>query len=328
MNVRIILSTFFFTLSTAVFAQEYNFKDENGLKQGAWRKFHVDSENIFYKGQFKDDKPYGEFIYYYRDGKVKGYMRYDNAGVICRSEAFHPNGALMATGKYINQEKDSTWQYYTMSKLHKSTENWKAGVKHGEEITYYADGNVLELITWSEGKREGKWEQYFEGNKPKIVGEYLEDEYEGNMIFYYPNGQIEVEGKYVNGLRDGSWYYYNEDGSINTQTLYSSGKVLREKKETGVFSEHTPDGILLSEFTYKNGEKQGPFKIYHEGAEWVVEETFDEQIGEKYKKQVLKGHNLKMSGKYKNDKLHGTVKHYNSNGKKVREEEYVDGVLQ
>jgi len=327
MMSRVFVLIISLLISLAAIGQEYNHVDEDGKRQGKWRKFHVDSEKLFYTGQFLNDKPVGEFIYYYKDGGTKGIMNYDQIGKHCHSEAYYESGSLLAKGNYIDQKKDSTWQYFTKSNQLKSIENWKKGVKDGEEITYYAEGAITEKIEWKDGKREGVWEQYFKNGKPKVIGAYIEDQFEGMLTYYYPDGKKEIEGKYIEGLRDGTWYYYNEDGSIYMQTLYSVGKVIKEKKETGLFSEYAADNVLLSEINYVKGKKEGAFKIYHEGAEWVIEPTFDEKMNETYNKQVLKGHHLKMTGLYKDDKLNGIVKHYNRAGQFVREEHYVGGVL-
>ena len=52
----------FLGLSPVLFAQEYNKVDSQGRKQGEWRKVH-EGKNVYeYKGQFKNDKPVGEFL--------------------------------------------------------------------------------------------------------------------------------------------------------------------------------------------------------------------------------------------------------------------------
>ncbi len=314
-------------VSSISFSQEYNFRDDSGLRQGKWRKFHVNSDKLFYVGQFKNDKPVGEFTYYYTSGKTKGLMNYDDIGEHCKSKAYYENGRLMAKGNYFNQKKDSTWQYYTNEGLLKSEENWKNGVKHGEEIVYYVeDGSVLERLTWENGKKNGLWVQFFEKGVPKVKGIYLDDEFEGEMRYFFPDGKTEIKGKYINGLRDGTWYYYNKDGTIYLQILYAQGDVLKEKKETGEFNEYTADNILISTINYVNGKKEGPFVIYHQGAEWVIEPHYDEQMDETYDKRILKGHNVKMKGSYKKDKLHGMIRHYNKAGNLTHEEAYENGV--
>ena len=44
-------------------AQQVNQTDKNGLKQGRWEKTYTNGA-IRYQGQFRNDKPYGEFKYF------------------------------------------------------------------------------------------------------------------------------------------------------------------------------------------------------------------------------------------------------------------------
>ena len=44
--------------------------DDNGNRQGNWLKYH-ENGNVKYKGQFKDNKPYAIFYYYYDTGELK-----------------------------------------------------------------------------------------------------------------------------------------------------------------------------------------------------------------------------------------------------------------
>ena len=56
-----------------------------------------------YTGQFKDDKPEGTFKHYDEDGRLTTIQDFDATGKVSRARHFHPNGTLMATGKYIER---------------------------------------------------------------------------------------------------------------------------------------------------------------------------------------------------------------------------------
>ena len=55
----------------------------------------------------------GIFKFYYPEGKVKAVVNQLDSGKISYTKNYHPNGNLMAAGKYVNQKKDSTWLYYS-----------------------------------------------------------------------------------------------------------------------------------------------------------------------------------------------------------------------
>ena len=88
-----------------------NRTDAQGRKQGAWSKTW-ESGQVRYQGQFKDGHPVGTFKHYDEEGHLTTIQRHAGDGHVSRAEHYHPNGTLMATGKYVDQLKDSTWSYY------------------------------------------------------------------------------------------------------------------------------------------------------------------------------------------------------------------------
>ena len=309
------------------FGQGTNQLDAKGRKQGPFVKYYESAKDkLFYKGQFKDDTPYGTFTYFYKNGEVKSYMHYANDGIV-RSEVFLDNGSLMAKGKYINKIKDSTWVYYNSNGSVKSMENWKNGLKFGLEVVFFNNGDTSEVMTWSNDKLNGPWRQYFGDGKLKMRTNMIDDEYEGETEFYHQNGKLSIKGKYVNGFRNGSWYHYNENGSLQMQVLYRGGEKVKEKRENGTFVSYYESEIPESEINYKNGMKHGPFKIYHEGAEKVRVEEMDKLTGEIIPKEIVKGIQVKTQGEYRFDKLHGTITHFNKAGKVIKTENFENGML-
>lgn len=322
------LFTFIFLFSSVfAYSQEYNKVDANGKKQGDYRKFYASAKDkIFYTGQFKDDKPYGTFTYYYKNGEVKSYMNYGNKGIV-RAEVFTENGKLMAQGNYIDKQKDSTWVYLNENGTPKSFENWTKGKKTGLEVIFYNNADTAEVMLWKDEKLNGPWRQYFANGKLKLKTIMVDDQYDGDTFFYHDNGKLNIKGKYVSGYRNGSWYHYNRDGSIQMQVLYRGGEVVKEKRENGVFFEYFQPEIPESEITYKNGMKNGPFIIYHEGAERVKVDEVDKLTGEVIPKEIVKGIQPKMKGMYRNDQLHGTITYFNRAGKVIKTENFDNGTL-
>jgi antitoxin component YwqK of YwqJK toxin-antitoxin module len=315
-------------LSLGLLAQELNQVDEAGRKQGPWKKYYENSEAVFYKGQFKDDSPIGTFTYFYRDGSKKGEMTYRADGYVSNKTYYPKTGQLMAEGRYIDQKKDSTWNYYSRSGGLASVENYIEGAKEGEEIVYFDNGEVAELTTHKDGLRNGPWVQKYDNGQVKVSGTFVQDELEGPVEYFFMNGAKEITGKFQDGLREGTWMYFNKDGSVRYQAVYREGEITKERKENGVFEERGPDDILLSSYTYKNGMKQGPFAEYYDEFTYEYEEMVDQRTGETYTKQILVGNELKREGAFKDDKLHGEVKHYNEKGILVAKENYINGEKQ
>src|SRR4051812_44165611 len=107
-NFYIILITFCFAL-----AQAQNATDSKGLKQGAWKKLDEKTNKTIYEGTFKDGKPQGIFKYYYPHDTLKAIIDFKQDGKFSYARLFHPNGKMMAKGKYLGESvKDSVWIYY------------------------------------------------------------------------------------------------------------------------------------------------------------------------------------------------------------------------
>lgn len=332
MPVRAYL-TLFATLLVLVAAAQPpapNVKDANGLKQGRWAKTWVESSQLRYNGQFKDDVPVGRFTYYSTLGKVESIVDHYPGGKASHARHYHPNGKLMAEGRYAGQEKDSVWTYFDTGGSKRAIERWSIGKKDGEQFTYYADGIVAEKGTWMKGVQQGPFEQSFENGQLKHRATYQQGEPEGLVTYFYPSGKKEIEGGMVNGDRDGTWYYFNEDGSMQIQVLYKQGEYLKDRKENGVFKEFYDDEQLKSEVTYKAGKKEGAFTEWNNDGAWTTKpvQLGPEGAEKSDVERVLEGQTKKREGNYKGDQLDGDLKEYDEHGKLLRTVKYMAGTPQ
>ena len=104
------------TISTQVYSQRqdtlYNQTDSKGLRQGYW-KASYDNGKLKYKGFFRDGKPAGLFMRYYEDGTRKAIMNYLPDGNSVEVSFFYQNDSLGARGKYVNQNKEGEWEFYS-----------------------------------------------------------------------------------------------------------------------------------------------------------------------------------------------------------------------
>ena len=92
-------------------SQSVNDVDTKGNKQGIWQKTY-NNGTIRYKGQFKDNIPYGIFNYYYSTGELEIEKEFFHSGEASATHMFYKDGQLKASGLYVNELKDSTWNYY------------------------------------------------------------------------------------------------------------------------------------------------------------------------------------------------------------------------
>lgn len=310
-------------------AQTPNATDAKGRKQGPWSRTWPNGV-LRYTGHFVDDKPSGTFKHFDEKGRMITVQLHAGDGRISRAEHLHPNGEVMARGRYIGQEKDSTWNYYAMDGTLRKVERFVAGKQEGEAVSYYPNGQVAEKAEWQGGLQHGPAKSWFANGKLKSESNYVNGEPEGRMVFYYSSGGMEIEGNLVNGDREGTWFYYNTDGSIQLQVLYSKGQMVKEKKENGTFKEYHDDEQLKSEVTYRMGRREGRFAEYHANGRWVLKATKGDAVmgTPADMERVLEGQTKKREGTYVNDLLDGEVKEYDEKGKLVKVTRFRAGELQ
>lgn len=331
MNTRFPILSGCLLLATIGLAQHgpsTNQKDTKGRKQGPWQRTWANSSQLRYVGQFKDDVPVGDFVYYSTEGKVESRIDHYPGSHASHGRHYHPNGMLMAEGRYVDEQKDSTWNFFDTDGKLRSVENWKTGKKDGEQITYFGDGSVAERKLFVQGVQNGVTQQFHPNGKLRYSANYVDGVEEGMVTYYFENGSKEIEGSMINGARDGGWTYYLEEGPIQIQVLYAQGEYVKVKKENGVFKEYYDDEQLKSEINYKNGLREGPFTEWFDNGRWVVKPISLGPVGEQVadSERVLEGQTKKSEGVYQNDSLQGTVKEYDINGRTVSTTNYVNGV--
>ena len=304
--------------------------DAQGRKQGAWVRHWPRTAQVKYKGAFKNDRPVGEFVHYDEEGRITSTLWYADDGRSSRAEHFHPNGKRMAMGRYVDQKKDSVWNYYDEHGRLRRTEGYSEGELHGARISYFEDGSRASEEHFRHGRSHGPQKAWYMGGNPRSEALHQEGVADGRSTFWYPNGTKEIEGDLRDGMRDGTWYYYNPDGSMRMQVVYKGGEWMKEKRENGTFTSYHDEDRVKSEVTYVKGSRQGPFVEYHDNGSWVMEVVpADEVKGiPAFEQQVLKGQTIKREGRYKDDKLDGEVKEYDEQGRLIKKEQYVAGVLQ
>lgn len=325
---RLLILWSFLVIADISYAQP-NTTDAKGRKQGEWSKIWPNGQ-LRYSGTFKDDKPVGEFRHYDEYGKLTSVQRHAGDGRISHAEHFHPNGQPLARGKYIGQDKDSTWNYYAEDASLRKVERYSNGKLDGEQLSYYPNGQLAEREERKAGLLHGLSKSWFSNGKLKSEATYANGEAEGTMVFYFPDGKKEIEGTVVNGDRDGTWHYFNKDGTLQVVALYARGQLVRERKENGVFAEYFDDERPMSQYTYLRGKREGAFTEWHNNGQWTLKPVKPDPVtgapGDV--ERVLEGQMKKREGVYVNDLLEGELKEYDEKGKLLKTTKYVGGIAQ
>lgn len=232
----IIIVSLLFVPKLGTAQEEINKTDSKGRKQGVWVKYYEGTKKKRYKGQFKDDVPFGKFEYYYDTGETSAVSEFKEEGKVTYTKTYYPNGGLMAKGKYIDQIKDSVWWYFTEDKKMLSREFYLNGKLSGEKLVYYPTDPekekaiVRESTLYKDGLKNGQWTQYTKSGTVSAEGIFVDGNYEGKVKWYFSNGKVETEGFYRHAVKNGFWKTYDEEGEIISKVYYLNGKVLEGEK--------------------------------------------------------------------------------------------------
>jgi antitoxin component YwqK of YwqJK toxin-antitoxin module len=214
-----------------------NFIDANGKKQGQWSKLYPGTKVYQYKGQFKDDKPVGTFMYYYQSSKLKAIVKHIEGTNRSEAQFYHDNGVIMSRGIYLDLKKDSVWSNFGPTGRLSNKETYKADVLHGKKTIFFVseDPNdksqiVSSISNYKEGLLEGEFVEYFDGGSMKEKGNYLNGKKSGFWMKYSITGSIMIEECFKEGLRNGWTKSFDESGKEVGKQYYLQGRVIKGKE--------------------------------------------------------------------------------------------------
>lgn len=226
-----------FFLLIAVQGISQNVIDANGKKQGQWSKLYPGTRVYQYKGQFKDDKPVGTFMYYYQSSKLKAIVKHIEGSNRSEAQFYHDNGVIMSKGIYLDLKKDSVWSNFGPSGRLSNKETYKADVLNGKKTIFFVseDPNdksqiVSSISNYKDGVLEGEFVEYFDGGSIKEKGNYLNGKKSGFWMKYSITGSIMIEESFKEGLRNGWTKSFDESGKEVGKQYYLQGRVIKGKE--------------------------------------------------------------------------------------------------
>lgn len=285
------------------------FKDsgryENGLKEGVWTEFNLDTSNI---------------------GKSINLIVGDKEFPMNLSATF-----IKETGKYKQGKREGKWIVqetkddevpfvWNLTKVI----NYKDGEKHGEEIQYQGYGDsVSRLIVqnWKNGEEHGI-EKIYDHNSPYRLKQVFNTVNGQNWLVeeYYSNGNLKWKIKdTLSGGKELKYLLgYYENGKIRQTGFYHN----RDEKH-GRWTEYYENGDIKEIENYDKGILNGKYQCFHENGQLWTEKIYNNgllwQVISNYDKNGKK----KDKGTLKNGT--GTLKIYNSEGRLSRIAEFVNG---
>lgn len=215
--------------------REGNFN--HGRKEGLWIFYYKDGITPKLKGNYSDNRPEGEFTKFWPNGNVKesgsfknqkyqdSLKRYNAEGVLVYSASFNEAGNEVGRVSYFYDDGTPQFEYTA-----------KDGKPTGEAIRYYPNGDVKEIITYSESGQLLNSEQKERTSPAKAESQQKktkkapEVKDKSNLLLngynkvYNANQELWQDGEFKNGLLwDGKVYVYDNDGLLLKVEVYKEG---------------------------------------------------------------------------------------------------------
>jgi len=173
---------------------------------------------------------------------------------------------ITTRGEYVDGRKHGTWtKVYTERHSHagEKVTPWVHGEKHGKEVVYDEDGNVMKEVAYDRGK-------FVAGRAVEPDGRLVWERYMGpGQQFhrvYHPDGKLARDTPYKDGYMHGVEKTYREDGSLESMTAYQHADRHGHQYIIG------PDGNPEQVIRWQRGQKAAIMR--YEGDKMVEQRDF------------------------------------------------------
>jgi antitoxin component YwqK of YwqJK toxin-antitoxin module len=320
--------------------EKINQTDENGNKQGIWKKFYKNG-TLAKEERFKDGTVDGYTKEYDKKGNLQEIKKYafgkevTNAPELAKLDvfkAYFDDGGVRYEGGYINGMPMGTHYKFHQSRrcdtilvyidsLEKNVKQFSCyNISVADSAFNFQDGYLIEKgPVDSLRRRQKEWIEYNITGEFRSKGTYVDDKRVGSWEFFYPNQKTEQKGKYdKKGRLQGPWIWYYNNGNVLMKENYQNDKL-----QDG-YEEYTEDGKLITKGEYLDGEKEGPwfYQILNYKEYGVYHGGMPDSIWKAY---YVKENKLRFEGGFLNGEPDGKHTYYYENGKPQASGKYVGG---
>ena len=186
-----------------------NLFDSNNKRTGTWKKYYP-NKRIRYTGQFKDVKEFGVLKFYdittsRKPIIIKTFYKNSDSLFV---QFYRLNGNLKTEGVLNERKRVGIWKYFYKNGAVVSQENYKNGLRDGEQFVFYSNGKITERSLFKNGLLDGISSKY--SSKGILIEEvaYKKGKPNGLAKYFELNGNLKETGIYIDGKRVGKWEYY------------------------------------------------------------------------------------------------------------------------
>ncbi len=148
----------------------------------------------------------------YKDGTLNKIGK----GVLNGPEkVYYINGKLAFETYYKDGKRDGVLRWYEESNgaIIKET-HYKAGMQHGMEKRFFADGTLEHEVRFVDDKREGFQKDYYSTGQLAEVVKFVHGKREGVRKRFRDDGTLESEVFYRHNFKEGNEKFYDKAGKL------------------------------------------------------------------------------------------------------------------
>jgi antitoxin component YwqK of YwqJK toxin-antitoxin module len=290
MKMKALFTFWFLGIAMVLCAQTefVQYRYENGV---------VSSE-----GTMRNGKPDGYWKTYFPSGKLKTEGRRVNFQLDSTWNFYREDGTIERVINYREDLKNGIEQIHD-AKGNIAEEYFNQNnLRNGPARLFYDTGQVKKVFQIINNKEEGKATEYdrdgriitlityksgFIYTEERINRYDLQGRRTGVWRDLYEDGSIQLEGNWARGLKNGVFKFYNRKGELEKLERYEDDVLVIDEAATAILDirkEYHSNGSLKELGTYREGKRQGNFRLYDESGK--------ENGGQLYDNDVLVGEGM------------------------------------
>ncbi len=170
---------------------------------------------------------YGDWKWFWPNGKLKAKRHYDMGHLQGSSEAWYATGQKRWSEHFKHGKLDGVRKVWFENGKVKSVSHFKHGRLDGAAKTWWWNGSKASAGSYVKGKKEGSWKSWYVSGHNKAVVTYKEGLRHGKaVLFWYVCrpagcGSVQIQnGFWKNGKKSGRWTYNSIDsnGKLTSKT--------------------------------------------------------------------------------------------------------------
>jgi len=166
------------------------------------------------------------------------------------------DGVLLARGAWRGGVRDGEWVHHYPNGDERCRGAWSAGARVGEWTWRYPGGALQQQGSFEDDRREGTWREWGRDGGLRREGAYRVGKPHGAWTEWRAAGAVAAVGVFTDGLREGEWTTNHPGGELLSRVRYRAGV------QHGAAQGGAADGTLLWEGAFADGVRDGPWRFW------------------------------------------------------------------